>query len=385
VGAAGATPPYMYAANGATLQFNNLLTGLAAGVQTITVRDSNYCIFDTTVLLTQPAPLVFTAADTVNPTCQGYKDGSVLLWVAGGTAPYTYSINNVNFFSNPFFDSIPEGTYTFYVRDSNQCTNDTTLTLTGYPHILINNISVTEPLCIGYQDGSITINASGGVQPLDYQLTGTNLFQPPSTFTNLYAGNYVITITDSRDCRKDSAVTVNQPDSLLIDMQITPNQCVGFQLYGSIAAVVSGGTSPYYYTWSIPDSSGNIPYIAGLPNGIYSVTVTDAHLCADSAEGIVKYDDCCTPFIPSAFTPNNDGKDDDFGITFKGDMRVILFEVFNRYGEKVFYTEFENRAWNGTFNGMPAEVGVYYYYAKIICGNGLDHVLELKGDITLLR
>jgi gliding motility-associated-like protein len=66
-------------------------------------------------------------------------------------------------------------------------------------------------------------------------------------------------------------------------------------------------------------------------------------------------------------------------------MTIISFEIFNRFGERVFQTYHHYAEWDGTYLGSPCDVGTYYYYAKIICGNGGDHILELKGDVTLLR
>src|SRR6202012_3327084 len=102
----------------------------------------------------------------------------------------------------------------------------------------------------------------------------------------------------------------------------------------------------------------------------------------------VTYDDCCSPFIPDAFTPNNDGNNDIFKILFKGDMKIIVFSVYNRFGQVVFNlanTADLNQGWDGKLYGTPAEMGTYYYFAKLICGNKGDHIIELKGDVTLIR
>ena len=384
---AGATAPYQYAANSSPFQTGTLLTGLAAGTQTIYVKDNNGCQTDTTVVLTQPLPLIFTGADTTNPTCEGYKDGAVTLLVAGGTMPYGYSTDNITFVSTSTFASLAEGTYTFYIKDSNNCSNDTTITLTGLPHIIADNITITEPACYGADNGSIIITAAGGVQPLYYMIGSNATHDITGTFDSLAAGKYVLIVTDSRNCVKDTSATILQPDPINIAVTITPNTCAGYDTKGGVQATVTGGTAPYRYLWST-DPAVTTSYISGQPNGYYTIHVTDTNKCADSIIAAVTYDDCCSPFIPTAFTPNDDGRDDIFRIRFKGDMSIIIFSVYNRFGQVVYSvanTADVDHGWDGKFNGIPCDIGTYFYYAKIICGNKGDHTEELKGDVTLIR
>jgi gliding motility-associated-like protein len=97
------------------------------------------------------------------------------------------------------------------------------------------------------------------------------------------------------------------------------------------------------------------------------------------------YDNCCKPFIPDAFTPNNDGKNDKARILFKGDLTLKLFSIFNRFGEVVFTTNDINDGWDGIYNGELQDIGTYNYYIKAICGNSSNNEVEYKGTITLIR
>jgi gliding motility-associated-like protein len=384
---AGASAPYQYAANTGTYQTSPMLTGLAAGTQIIHVMDSHGCTIDTSITLTQPAALVFTGADTVNPTCQGYRNGSVALLVAGGTTPYSYSMDNITFYSTNAFDSLAEGTYTFYIRDSNNCSNDTTITLTGLPHILIDNVSITPPACYGAENGAVTLTVSGGVDPLSFRLGTTGTPNTTGTFDSLASGPYTIIVTDSRDCKKDTSVMVPAVLALSIATAVTPNTCVGYDTRGGAEAAIQGGTPPYTYLWSTSPAQTTAG-VSDLGNGSYTVWVKDANNCTDSATVLVTYDDCCTPFIPDAFTPNGDGNNDIFRIRFKGDMSIVVFSVYNRFGQVVYSisnTSDTNQGWDGKFNGIPVDIGTYFYYAKIICGNKGDHTVELKGDVTVIR
>ena len=383
----GATAPYQYAAGTGSYQISTLLSGLSAGTQMIYVRDSHGCTTDTAVTLTQPAPLLFTSADTVNPTCFGYKNGSVALHAAGGTLPYRYSSDNVIYHTSDLFDTLAAGTYTFYVKDSNLCTADTTITFSGLLPITIGNMALSAAACYGTATGGITVTAGGGVQPLFFTLGKTVKPDSSGMFDSLTAGTYNIIITDSRNCTIDTSVTIGQPDSLSIQNMVTPNECSGLENKGAAQVLVKGGTVPFTYLWST-DPAQTTTSISGLANGAYTAWVTDAGNCRDSTTLHITYDDCCTPFIPNAFTPNNDGKDDIFRIRFKGDMTIVIFSVYNRFGQLVYSISNTSNAdlgWDGRLNGAAAEMGTYYYYAKIICGNKGDHTVELKGDVTLIR
>ena len=390
VTASGATPPYFYEANGGVWQNSNVLTGMIAGFQNIQVKDNNGCIVDTIVTLTQPQPLLIASIDSINPTCQGYKDGAITFQMTGGTPPYQYSLDNITFSSSDSIGALAEGTYTFYIKDANGCSIDTTITFTGYPHILIDMVKITGTTCYGLNNGAAQIYANGGVGALSYQLNNNNVSSDTALFTDLYSGTYNIIVIDSKNCMKDTDVFVPQPAALSILLNITPNSCEGLANQGAIVADVTGGTSPYHYAWSSDstnnfDTAINTNNISGLINATYFVTVRDSNDCMDADTGIVNFNNCCTPLIPNAFTPNGDGKDDIFRILYHGEMQVLDFSIYNRFGQRVFYTENIQNGWDGNFNGVAADIGVYYYFARIICGNSNNNITILKGDVTLIR
>ena len=384
---AGATPPYMYSLNSQPYQVSNIYTGLTAGVDYIQVEDIHGCTADTTVVLTQPTKLKFTGIDSLNPTCPGFNDGSVKITATGGTLPYAYSDDNTNFSNGNGFDTLLAGTYTFYVKDSNGCSIDTTLTLTSIPPIITDSVVITPPLCFNAKNGAIHLYASGGAPPLYYQLGSSTLKLDSGVYHDLYAGQYTITITDSRSCKADTTVNITQPDSLNITDSVVLNICTGTVNKGAVMATVTGGTGPYTYLWSNTDASTTAG-IFDLKNGKYTVWVKDANNCTDSSTSTVDYDDCCNPILPNAFTPNGDGLNDIYRFRFTGDMYIVRFSIYNRFGEEVYNltnTANIDQGWDGYYKGIPAEMGNYYWYAKIVCGNKGDHTKEMKGDVTLIR
>lgn len=383
VTATGGTSPFSYAADNGAFQSASLLTNLVAGAHAIHLKDNNGCTKDSSITLTQPAPV---AIHTVikSPTCEGFADGIINISGVGGTAPYQYAQGSGTFSGNGSFVGLPEGTYVYHIKDANGCSHDTTIHLVGYPHITYDNVIIKGVSCFGDKDGSITLNMGGGTPPFTYQVVGVSIFPNGNVFENLKTGTYPIEITDSKGCIKDTTLNVPTPDKLVLTPQITPNDCQGLDDEGMVKAIVTGGTQPYSYLWSTNPASTTAS-IQGMPNGSYIVWVHDANNCTDSAVTVVAYDDCCKPFIPDAFTPNGDGHNDLFRVVFKGDLKLQDFSIYNRYGQRIFYTVDYTQGWDGTFNGKPQDLGVYYYYVKIVCGNKGDHIVEFKGDVTLIR
>lgn len=383
VTATGGTTPYSYAADGNTFQTSSVLTNMLAGTHTIHLKDNNGCTKDSVVTITQPDP-VYMSASLKTPTCEGFADGTIYVAGFGGTVPYQYAIGSGNFGNSGIFSGLTEGTYTMHIKDGHGCTHDTTIKLVGYPHIVYNSVIVKGVSCFGDKDGSITFNMGGGNPPFSFEVVGITVPANGNRFENLKTGTYNIEITDSKGCKKDTSILVPTPDLLVLTPQITPNDCQGLDDGGGVFAAVTGGTPPYSYLWSTNPVSITAS-ISGMPNGSYVIKVHDVNNCTDTAIAVVAYDDCCKPFIPDAFTPNGDNRNDYFRLVFKGDMQLEEFSVYNRYGQRLFYTTNLKEGWDGTYSGVKQDLGVYYYYVKAICGNKGDHHVEFKGDVTLIR
>ena len=87
-------------------------------------------------------------------------------------------------------------------------------------------------------------------------------------------------------------------------------------------------------------------------------------------------------FIPTAFTPNNDGVNDIFYVYGRSLQNVHLL-IYDRTGEKVFESNGIYQGWDGTFRNSPVNTGVFVYYAEVETMKG--DIIILKGDVTLMR
>ncbi len=263
----GGTSPYSYSwSNGGT---DSSITGLCAGTYTVTVTDNNGCQAVDSVVVGEPPALSVYISSFNEPTCNGSCDGSLSASANGGTLPYTYQWGNGA--TSQSINNLCAGTYTVTVTDDHSCQDSVSFTL-NEPDSIVSTFSILNSSCYGSCDGSIDLTVNGGTSPYSYSWSNGNTTED---INNLCAGWYYVTITDNNGCTKEDSAEVIEPPVLSLVMDSTNASCHG-TCDGSASVSVSGGTSPYSYSWSngATDSS-----ITGLCAGVYTVTVTDNNGC----------------------------------------------------------------------------------------------------------
>jgi gliding motility-associated-like protein len=189
------------------------------------------------------------------------------------------------------------GVYTETLSTINGCDSVVTLNLSVYPCELelVNN--PTDASCFGYSDGYFDFALQVGTPPYNYtweSLTGPGISgsgtidanDASTLISDLPAGTYQVTIVDSSPFAVTASfnITIGQPTAVDIEMLLSEysnfNISCDNELDGSIDATVTGGTPPYQYTWS---DGSRIEDISSLGAGMYSLTVSDANSCIDSA------------------------------------------------------------------------------------------------------
>ena len=113
------------------------------------------------------------------------------------------------------------------------------------------------------------------------------------------------------------------------------------------------------------------------------LSVTNRFNCRATDSVLVDARPCCDVYFPSAFTPNNDGRNDVFRPITTGTHEISAFRVQNRWGQTVFTTGNEQQGWDGSFNGKPQDIGTYFFFMKYKCSNG--EFYEKKGEVMLVR
>lgn len=119
--------------------------------------------------------------------------------------------------------------------------------------------------------------------------------------------------------------------------------------------------------------------------GTYSATLTTLDTVLSATFSIAQID-CCHPAVPNAFTPNDDGINDDFGVILKYcDVEILEFSVYSRWGELMFQAIRSTDRWDGTtMNGTEAPSDVYVYVTRYKVADETEEKSQ-KGDVTLLR
>jgi len=280
---AGAIGPYTYnwvPAPG-TGQGTGSVTGLCAGLYTVLITDqSSGC--DSLVSVTIDSPGAIDVQGTVtDATCSDVCDGTIVLSVSGGLAPYAFlwapapPIGQ----GTGSVSGLCPGNWSVTVTDASGC--DTTLTFTiSAPPPLDPTLATTDVSCAGACDGTATVTVTGGVAPYGFVWTpAPGSGQGTDTVTDLCAGNYSLTVTDANGCDTTLTFEILEPPPLVAVPSQTNVTC-GTLCDGTASVVVSGGTPTYDYVWTpAPPAGQGTPDASGLCAGAYSVLITDANGC----------------------------------------------------------------------------------------------------------
>ncbi|MBI3218935.1 MAG: T9SS type A sorting domain-containing protein [Bacteroidetes bacterium] len=285
VTASGGTGTITYSKDGTNFQAGASFTGLAPGNYTITAKDANNCTQVTSAIsITQPsAALAISGIIKNNPLCNGNANGSLVVSVTGGTAPYQYSIDGTNFLSSNTISGLSSGNYVVTVKDANNCTVVSASQSLVNPAALAATVTASPQSCSAIVDGRLTVSASGGTGTLQYSIDGTN-FQTSSVFNGLLANNYTITIKDANNCSITRLATITTVSAISGTISQTAFiNCFG-QSTAALNLSVSGGTAPFTFLWSNGATSQNVSSLAA---GNYSVVITDSKGCTGSASFLV--------------------------------------------------------------------------------------------------
>lgn len=251
---------------------------------------------------------------------------------------------------------------------------------------IIATYTTTQATCAGIPNGSLSATAAGGYGVLSYLWTPGNI--TTSVFNNADAGLYNLTIKDEVDCIKQFTNIIVQATTSPIDVSAGSDVITDSQTPVVLQAQSEQAIS---YVWSPNEFLSCLLCETTTANPQttqrYIVTARDANGCADKDSINVIIDDsnltkCGEVFVASAFSPNGDGQNDFLGVQGSC-VQEVKFEIYNRWGEKVFQTMALNGAWDGTFNGETMNTGVFVYYVTAKLSNGTT--VNKKGNVSILK
>ena len=276
----GGTSPFEYSINGgSTYQSSNVFNNLSAGTYTLSVRDANSCISTGVAIVTKSYPQITDS--TTRAGCNTFT-GTITAIGTGGTSPYQYSINGVNYRSGNVFRNLQAGTYTLYIRDTAGCINSVS------PVVVANasglSISGTAQISsCAANTGSISLSGSGGATPYTYSIDSVN-YQNSGSFTGLAPGNYTARVKDVNGCISRILLRVGVLQGPTASIAITTATCNNAN--GKVTVTASLGKAPYLYSRNgTTFQSSNI--LKGMSAGTYTITVKDSNLCVTTLSATV--------------------------------------------------------------------------------------------------
>ncbi len=262
-----------YSLNGLNYQQNNVFNGLPVNSYTVYVQDEVGCIVSEEV---DPG-VVFPSIENlvVTPAACGENNGSFSFTIAGGTPPFSVSMNGGPPGSSTQFQNLAPGTYQLQVTDAGGCGSNSSVVVTNGGAPVLSALNVTPTSC-GLNNGGISVSVQGGLAPIAYALNG-GATQATSTFANLMAGNYTLSITDANGCALTETATIAPSQALVLDDVVLVNATCG-EANGTISIEASGGQAPLMYAVN-GNAFGLENNFSGLASGNYQPTVKDAAGC----------------------------------------------------------------------------------------------------------
>ena len=241
----------------------------------------------------------FNGADVTSATKIIFKDknGNVLQTMGLTASKYLNNLGYGMSQASTFFttnNSTPINNVATieFVYQSDRLPNSLTLSMLSISNIQppsvcslsANIVSQTNVACNGTNTGSISVSTSGGSGPYTYQWsngsTTSNTSLTTNTISNLTAGNYSVSVTDSNGCKATTSTTITEPSKLNVFPSSQTNISCNGGSNGAATVIASGGSGGYTYSWAPGNPSGDgTPSVTGLAAGTYDVTVTDANGC----------------------------------------------------------------------------------------------------------
>ncbi|MEL7159991.1 MAG: gliding motility-associated C-terminal domain-containing protein, partial [Bacteroidota bacterium] len=326
---------------------------------------------------------VVAIAIQTESACDGAAAGAgeVLTGNSGGSPSIRWSTGD----TTATVTGLAVGRYAVTVTAPNGCsTSDSLLILPGETVPL--TLEPAPEACLGDANGSLLI--VGDHTDLAFSLDGGTTPQSTGQFTELAAGDYLLTVLDSMGCDQEMPFTIEAGTEIFLDLPEDQVLALGDSL--TLRPTINQLPPLLHWLASDGDSCIACPEYTLRPletTTVFATTLGDCPAVDSTRVSVISEN---LVYVPNAFSPNKDGVNDLFRI-FPGPAvdRMLSVAVYDRWGNQVFLRDNPDPdslldAWDGTVpDGQDPGVGVYVYRLRVLLLDGTEK--ELSGDLTLLR
>jgi gliding motility-associated-like protein len=322
------------------------------------------------------------AGFTQSTLCGG-NNVTITVIATYGSPPYQYSIDGIAFQNANIFSNLIAKNYDITVKDANSIIRKTILKISVANIFSLTSLSITQPDC-GFSNGSVTLKTTNGNSPFQFSKDGVN-FQASNIFSNFSASNTNFIVKDVNGCMANKEINVTAINKFKVfagnDTGIFINQTL--QLFSKDLT----NSNFIKFKW-IPAEGLDNPSIqnpiATITKDIdYVVEATTALGCTVSDKIHIDVYKEIGIFVPTAFTPNNDNRNDILKAIPRGIKNLNFFNIYNRFGQIIFSTNNFSFGWDGKIKGINQNTSTYIWVAEGIDING--NIIYRKGSFSLIR
>ena len=386
VSVTGGKSPYSF--NWPTLGISGpKVSNLPKGLYQVRVVDANNCVTLYTDSLSQPEQLIIVDSMVSNPKCTGDQNGKIDLLFNGGVAPYSFLWSDGS--NSRINNTLPSGNHFIAITDANGCLDTFRYRLVDPSPIGFSSIQTVDVPCPDENNGELILEGKGGQgAPYQFSIDGGKTFSFTKVFRKLDSGKFIFAVRDSNGCTLFDSTIIRNAERIAI-LATPKKDTINLGESVEISYDVIEGKSERIneQIWSSQE---------GLECNTCAKTIAQPYRSSQYIVEVIYNGNRCktsdtiqlvvlnnNPFyIPNIFNPLNE-KESIFKVYGLG-VKYAYLSVFNRWGEKVFETENAIiNGWDGTYKGVLAPSGVYYFKAELFYLNG--EIKTQKGDITLIR
>ena len=373
---------------------NSSNTAINSTITVIPTYDNNgvVCIGAAeTFTITVRSEIVVSGTPSDAVDCNNLNSGSIDLLVSGGSGAYSFLWSNGA--DTEDLSNIPAGEYTVEVSDSEGCTPQSeTFTISRQDDLIVDLQTTVDPNCIGNFVSQINdITVSGGVPPYSINWSSGSVSVNDNTIMTSYEnGTYTVLVTDSLGCQVETEINVDFDElgDASFDYSTGENDC-GISIYNEVLFTNTSSGDYISVTWNFGDGS---PTVSGdsvlytYPNpGAYTITQTVEYSygCIDISTQEIEVIDGYNIVLPTAFSPNGDGRNDTIRPVYTCVNSIEMF-VYDTFGSLIYYeNNIDLTGWDGILKGRESENGNYLLVVKGVSIYQED--FNRQGVFTLLR